>query len=155
MSKGGLLVVLVGIPASGKSTLAKQLLNEKSVAISRDKIRFSMIKDGEDYFSKEKEVYNLFVKEINENLALGKTVIADATHVSKSSRRKLLNRINKDVTKIALVVSTNVETCKERNSKRAGLEKVPNSAIDRMVSNFEYPEEEEGFKYILYVEVDN
>lgn len=41
--------------------------------ISRDEIRYSMISDKDEYFSKEKEVFNEYVKQIDE--ALTKIII--------------------------------------------------------------------------------
>ena len=40
----------VGIPASGKSTFIRNRINQYGgVCISRDEVRFSMLKDGEEY----------------------------------------------------------------------------------------------------------
>ena len=62
MAKFKQLKLMIGIPASGKSTYAHYLekvyaLNNKTVKyISRDAIRFALVKGEEAYFSKEKEV---------------------------------------------------------------------------------------------------
>ena len=63
------LYLLCGPSGSGKSTFAKledskrKLVGENCLIISRDIIRFSLLKDGEDYFAHEKEVFNIFIKE--------------------------------------------------------------------------------------------
>ena len=46
---------MVGIPGSGKSTWAKARCknNPHAAYISRDEIRFSLLKDEEEYFAKE------------------------------------------------------------------------------------------------------
>ena len=66
------LYVACGIPGSGKSTyLANYVkshytnkLSNMYKIVSRDAIRFSLLKEGDDYFSCEREVFNTFIKEI-------------------------------------------------------------------------------------------
>ena len=50
------LWLMCGAPGSGKSWFAKNILKTDDTwqYISRDEIRFSLIKEGEDYFGKEK-----------------------------------------------------------------------------------------------------
>ena len=47
------LWIMVGIPGSGKSYFAKNILmtDDSWQYISRDEVRFSIIKDDEEYFS--------------------------------------------------------------------------------------------------------
>ena len=57
------LVVMVGPPGCGKTTFIKnQPL--KGNHISRDKIRFSLLEDGETYFGKEDLVFKEYVKQL-------------------------------------------------------------------------------------------
>ena len=57
--------LMCGIPGSGKSTWAKKRLMENGgIWISRDEVRFSMVKEDEDYFSKECEVFDKFIANI-------------------------------------------------------------------------------------------
>ena len=88
------LWIMCGAPASGKSYFATHNLIKESgwAYISRDVIRASILEENEPYFSKEKEVFNIFIKEIV--IALQKeniyNVIADATHLNWGSRGNLL-----------------------------------------------------------------
>ncbi len=144
------LFVMVGCPASGKTHKAKALMGKDIAYISRDEIRFNTIKDGEEYFGKEKEVFRLFKSYIQNTLDLGKSVIADATHINKASRRKLLNSLNLDgVEVIAVYCDTSFETCFARNSKREGRTRVPDSAMYSMRNRMSAPTKEEGFKLII------
>lgn len=58
------IIMLVGVPGSGKSTYAQELIKEleaenHTVAyISRDKIRFNALEPNDLYFDKEKAVFN-------------------------------------------------------------------------------------------------
>jgi predicted kinase len=149
-----ILYLLCGTPGSGKSTWIKNHYKEDDIIISRDKIRFSMVADGEEYFSKEKEVYKEFIKQINENLKLGVNVYADATHLNKASRAKLLKNIKEKPDSIEIIwIKTPLLECLKRNENRRGTRSyVPKEVIRRMFIQTEAPEFEEGFNKIYIVE---
>ena len=54
------LWIMVGCPASGKSTYLANKALSNSVIVSRDAIRFNLLRPGDDYFSKEKEVFEKY-----------------------------------------------------------------------------------------------
>lgn len=149
------LIVLVGCPGSGKTTLVKQLLQEGDVYVSRDEVRFSLVRENEEYFSRENEVYKTFVQKIQEGLDKGGKVYADATHLNAASRGKLLRRLSglKDTYVTALVVKTSLKTCLERNSQRKGRAAVSESVVRSMHRSFTVPTFEEGFDKINIREV--
>lgn len=149
------LYLMCGIPGSGKSTFAKNsLMNEHTIYVSRDEIRFSVVKPEEEYFSKENLVFKIFVDKINEGLSNGYDVIADATHLNRRSRCKLLSRIKSNIT-VAVIMRTPVEECLKRNENRKGTRSyVPREVIRRMYEQFEEPtsyEKEKYFDEIKYV----
>lgn len=147
------LRLLMGIPGSGKSTWVKNHLSLNDKYVSRDEIRFSMVSETEEYFSKENKVFKEFVKRINEDLE-NYDVFADATHISKASRNKLLRSITTNVDEIELIwIKTPIDMAIERNENRKGTRSyVPVSAIRRMNTQTEKPEFEEGFSKIYIVE---
>ena len=121
------------------------------MVISRDDIRFSMIKDGDSYFAKEKEVFTEFVRQIKDSLNKNVDTIVDATHISPSSRGKLLRALGESLktTQVnAIVIKTSLENALERNKKREGLKVVPDKAIINMDSQFSEPTLDEGFDNI-------
>ena len=65
--------IMSGVPGCGKSTWARKFASENDnvVHISRDEIRFSLLKDGEDYFAHEDDVITIFYAKINEALSAG------------------------------------------------------------------------------------
>lgn len=132
------LWLLVGAPGSGKSTWAKQ---QNGVWISRDNIRFSMFQDGDHYFDRENDVYNAFVAAIQNALDTSSLdVYADASHLNWNSRAKLLNRLNlQNVIVNAVIFTTPLNICFERNDIRTGHAHVPHNVIRRMYHSFKHP----------------
>ena len=160
------LYIYCGIPASGKSYYAKKA-QHKVHYISRDEIRFNMVEENEEYFSKEKAVLKLFSTSIAKVLENGQDVIADATHISKASRAKLIKaidgyfaakKIESPEYKIACVVfDTPFEVCCERNAARVGRARVPDEVMRRFANGWEFPEMEEDARIkeidtVVYVE---
>ena len=47
------LVLMMGVPGSGKSTYAHNIIKTGDIYISRDEIRYSMLAEDDDYFAKE------------------------------------------------------------------------------------------------------
>lgn len=155
MEKSNKLYMMVGIPGSGKSHfLANNNFVKPYKIVSRDQIRFSLVKEDEPYFSKEEEVFNKFVEEIKSGLDNGYNVFADATHLNERSRSKLLRALGSSLKNIkvdAIVVRPPFNTVIEQNAKRTGREFVPLSAIRRMNSQFTMPTKEEGFDKVWIV----
>lgn len=144
------LVLMVGIPGSGKSTFIKNH-NKNYKVISRDEVRFSMLKPNEPYFSREKDVFREFVNKTIEGLNAGGQVIADATFLNIPSRSKFLRALGRSlegVKIIAIMMDTPLEVCLERNAKREGRALVPEDAIINMSSSLRTPALEEGFDEI-------
>ena len=143
MSKG-ILYISCGIPGSGKTTFLKAHKKPDEEIVSRDEIRFSLLKEGEDYFSHENEVFNIFVSKITQLINAGTNVYADATHLNPASRAKLTNALLEagcqpaDVQAILFDVPINI--CLKRNENRKGTKAyVPRGVIRRMFESLSYP----------------
>lgn len=135
------LYIMCGIPGSGKSYFAHNFLHA-DVVVSRDKIRFSMLDDRENYFDHETEVFNEFVRIIAHHLQHFNTVVADATHITIGSRRKLtaaIDKIYKDYRIVYVVCAPSLQVCLYRNNKRTGRSRVPESVIKEMFYKFTPP----------------
>lgn len=152
-----ILYMLCGPSGSGKSTWA---LNDDRMKhckyISRDNIRLSIIKDEEDYFSHEKDVFREFVKQIATQLMSGYDCIADATHLNMFSRCKLMQALDvytKQYNIIIVVFNTDADTCVERNKAREGRRNVPENVIRNMCRDFRMPTKDEDDRIIDIIEV--
>lgn len=144
------LYIVCGAPGSGKSTYINQLVRDNGGAhISRDAVRYSIVKDNEDYFSHEVEVFNKFISLVQSSLDnYTGPVYADASHLNEKSRNKLLNRLRlNDVELNAICLRPSLSVCYERNAKRSGRENVPNHIIKSMYDRFCDPSTDRKYKY--------
>lgn len=147
------LIIVMGAPGAGKTTWCRHYLKtHKAEYISRDEIRFILVKENEPYFSKEKQVYKEFIKKIDNALFQNKTVIADQTSLNKAARAKLINSLkNKPNEIIAVYLKNSLETILEQNAKRTGRSRVPEDSVINMFNSIEKPTRDEGID--LYIEV--
>ena len=159
LNNNGILYISCGVPGSGKSTFLKEMKEKNEIIISRDEIRFALLKPGEDYFSHEKEVYARFLHAIAHNIKMGYNVYADATHLNEKSRYSLLHQLyNKGCRPSetnAIYFDVPLSVCLERNECRLGTAAyVPPEQVERMFTQFVPPQKYEGFKNIWSVNLD-
>lgn len=151
-----ILSLTAGVPGSGKSTWIKENKPD-AVIISRDAIRFSLLKDDEDYFAHEDEVLEIFYSTIQEAIDANddKEVIVDATHLNQKSRNSLFNNLNLNNVDWYKIYYFNVDikTCIERNNQRSGRALVPEDVIKRMSYGLKYPKDER-FDEIIVINKD-
>lgn len=146
------LLVLVGPPGCGKTTWADKFAEENNALhVSRDRIRFSLIKENNGYFSKEDKVFKIFCDTIRKGLESDEYdyVIADATHLNQVGRYKLLSSINytPDINLIAVEFHTPLDVCLSRNSLREGRACVPVAVVRRMFSSFVSAKNDENYHF--------
>lgn len=151
------LWLMCGIPGSGKTTWLenhKDALSEKQAVISRDAIRFFMLKEGEEYFSRENEVWAEYVAQAKKSLAENEDTILDATHLNEASRGKILRALKNSLEGVSIriiVIDPGLQVAIAQNNLRKGRSFVPVSAIKRMNCSFTMPTFEEGFDKIYII----
>lgn len=147
--------IMVGLSASGKSTISKEIARENGcVIISSDDIRGEICDGGVIDQSKNDEVFKVFHQRIRDNLRTGKNVIADATNINMKARRSLLENVRKiQCYKIAYIIPKSVEQCIEDNIYKEY--PVPHHVIQKQMMNFQIPFVEEGFDEIIIHKFNN
>lgn len=139
-------IMLVGIPGSGKSTHAKNLiLSTNGIHLSSDGIRAELYGD-EAIQGNPSEVFEIMHRRTLEALADGNNVIYDATNITRKDRASIMSKIPKYVETECHIVWAPIETCIERDSKRE--RSVGKEVIDRMLKRFQAPYYDEGFDSI-------
>lgn len=133
--------LLAGIPGSGKSTWARKMLAERGgIYCSRDEVRFSLLKDDEDYFAHEDEVVRIWTEKVSQAILSPdvSNVFIDATHLTDKTRAKVINSLpttNYILTTVFFDIP--LETCLSRNAQRTGRAYVPPQVIRNMYASFE------------------
>ena len=142
------LYVLVGLPASGKSTYAKEKLkSEETIVLSSDELRKELLGNESDQTNNEIVFRTLYAR-AREYLQNGKNVVIDATNINIKARRGLLSNFAKmPIERIAIVFAAPFEICIERDKSRERT--VGEEVIKKFLYRFEIPMEYEGFDKIV------
>lgn len=144
------LILLVGIPGSGKTTFAKDYIEieTNTIHLSSDSIRAELY-GNESIQGNPADVFSLMQKRAIEALNDGKNVIYDATNITRKDRASIINICPKFVEIMCYIVWAPIEVCIERDSMRERT--VGKEVIDRMLKRFQAPYYDEGFSEI-YIE---
>lgn len=143
-------IMLCGIVASGKSTVAKRLsVEENAIIHSSDKLREELFGDI-NVNDKNEELFQELKRRIKNDLANGKNVIWDSTNLNYKRRKIFLDEIKKyDCEKICYLIATPYEKCLEQNKARNRF--VPEHVIKRMYMNIYIPQLYEGWDQIKII----
>ena len=114
------LTLLVGLPASGKSTYAREkMANDNTIILSSDELRKELL--GDENCQKNNDlVFKTLYKRAKEFLQNGKNVVIDATNINLKARRSALSHFEKmSIRREAIVFATPFEVCIERDKQRS------------------------------------
>jgi bifunctional polynucleotide phosphatase/kinase len=129
------IIIMMGYPGSGKSTISKNICkNESFVHI-----------EGDIYKTSKK-----MIKASLEHISQNKSVIFDATHSSSKKRQEYIEFGKKYNYKIVCIhVSTPLEVSYKRNKLRNYEKSVPKIAYSVYKKHYEEPNETEGFELFV------
>lgn len=143
------LYVLVGLPGSGKTTLAKDManINIKSKHISSDAIRAELFGD-ENNQENNGLVFEEMKRRTKEYLKEGYNVIYDSTNINHKRRVALLNEFkNIPCKKVCVYFATPIEKCIKNDTNRD--RSVGYDVIIRMYKSLHVPAFFEGWNDII------
>ena len=130
------IIIMMGYPGSGKTTIAKHIstTNNNYIHVPSDIYKT---------FSKMKKV-------ANEHIINKKSIIFDATNSSIKKRKEILEYATKHNYEVKCIhVNTSLDISFKRNRLRIDKEQVPKIAYNVYKKYYEEPSETEGFKLII------
>jgi predicted kinase len=144
------IIVLVGLPGSGKSRYLDRL---RAPALSSDSIRKLLLDDEGDQNANDR-VFETVRYLLRHRLALGRPVTyIDATNLTPEERRPYIGIGQSFGCEIeAVFFDVPAEICRERNAGRHRV--VPEDAMSRLAAKLVPPTVEEGFQKITVVKSD-
>ena len=148
------LIMLCGIPGSGKTTYANNYIeqNSNTIHLSSDAIRKELYGD-ENIQGNPAEVFTLMQKRAIDALNNGYDVLYDATNITRKDRASIIGICPKIAKIECHIIWAPIETCIERDSKRERT--VGKEVIDRMLKRFQAPWYDEGIDNIVKSFPDN
>lgn len=132
-----IVYVMVGLPASGKSSIVKEKYSGIEV-VSRDLLNGNKSEA-------RKKLENL--------LKEGKSVVVDNTNYDRATRAEIISLAKKYNYSIESVyVKIDKQTALKRNKQREGKKRVPDVAIHTLARKFQEPTYDEGFSNLIVIE---
>ncbi|MBR5320703.1 MAG: AAA family ATPase [Clostridia bacterium] len=147
------LILLCGIPGSGKTTYAQKYIKEHGgIHLSSDLIRKELYGD-ESIQGNPHEVFSLMQSIAVDVLNDGKNVVYDATNVTRKDRSGIIVLCPEFVQIECHIAWAPIETCIERDTSRERT--VGKEVIDKMLKRFQPPFYDEGINEIKVVFTSN
>jgi predicted kinase len=144
------IVLLVGLPGSGKSTWLAQ---QPGGGISSDAVR-KLLADDETDQSIHTQVFQTVRYLLEQRIAIGRPVTyIDATNLTPEERRPYIEIARARGCQIdAVFFDVPLAVCQERNARRSRV--VPCEALEKMAAKLVPPSTAEGFSEVKVVTWD-
>ena len=129
-------VIMIGIQASGKSTLCCKCLPDSFVRISLD----------------EQNTRNKEKKLLTDCISKGVDIVIDNTNPTRADRQRYIPVLREnDYRIIGYFMQSRIADCIRRNENRQGKDRIPRTAIAATSNKLELPEYAEGFDELYFV----
>ncbi len=129
-----ILIIMMGIPASGKSTFVARHLQDFS-RINLDNLR---TREREDAM-----LHALFVSEEN--------IVVDNTNVNPNEREKYFQLADKNgYMVVGIFMESVLKDCIKRNAQREGDARIPDKGVEARAKELMMPTEKEPFDYLFF-----
>lgn len=143
MARMATLILISGIPGSGKSTWAKQYQREhpNTYIVASDEIRVRLF-GGSQRFTDEALVWKTFLEDLNAHVNEDCTVIADATNLQNRYRRNYCVQTPGYDRHVLVVFEIPFDICVRQNKMRAQERIISDRAMVSLQEEFEEPTQE-------------
>lgn len=151
------LIVMVGVPGSGKTTYAKKHYPSYMRVNNDDNARLHF---GVNFDPRLREpLENLERIIILGNFELSNSVVADSTNINEAAREKYLRYAYEfseenpwsRVKTIAVYIPLDLDEANARNNERNEKARIPLGIIERYFNKLAPPTKEEGFDEVIVV----
>jgi predicted kinase len=134
------MMLLIGIPASGKSSFYKTYLFQKYMRVSLDL-----------YKNRKREMHFF-----NLALSLQQCIAIDNTNVTREDRAAYITKAKeKGYSVVGYYFRSQLSECMERNGQRKGKERIDTAGVVSKYRHLEFPHIDEGFNRLHYVVMEN
>lgn len=141
------LVMLVGLPGSGKSTKTEEYKKQGYIIHSPDAIRNELNLHSLDDTQK---VFDILHERILNDMNDRKDIVYDSTNLTRKRRMKFLDLIKKfNCEKLCHILIVDKSICMSYNYQRTGYARIPDEDYELMLQRFNLPMLDEGWDNII------
>ena len=134
------LVLLIGLPASGKSTFYQTQFSQTHRLISKDLLKNNRRRD-----KRQRQL-------LDDAFESGQSVVLDNTHPSVAARAASIQWAKeRNIKTIAYYLGQSVDECMRRNALRDKKTQVPDVGFFSILRDLKRPSYKEGFDEMYYV----
>jgi predicted kinase len=158
-----LLIVMVGLPGSGKDYIIKNIIRDNPdiifhVASTDDIIEKYADSIGKTYSDVFDEAIKPAIKQMDQDITNSikerKNIIWNQTNTGLNKRKSIINKFPEEYTKIAVVITVDPEihTSRLKNREENTGKGIPNFVINTMRNSYVEPTLGEGFDDIIKID---
>lgn len=148
------IVIMIGLPGVGKSTLIAKRFPNYTVISSDNFIEQFAEREGKTY----DQVFQKYVgratgmmkDQFDRAVENNENIVWDQTNLTKKKRRGILQKVPKHYKKVAVVFNIPDEVRYARMNQRQG-KSIPTHVIQNMERSYQAPTKDEGFDEIIEI----